>query len=67
MPASTDSTSGITSEVHTTLSPDGSTEIVMSFSGGSGRTANADGSSGSQSKITTDQGTDEWQLILAAV
>jgi len=39
-----------------TLSPDGSTEIVMSFSGGSGRTANADGSSGSKSTLSTDSG-----------
>jgi len=56
MPPSTDSTSGITTQVVSTLSPDGSTQIVMSFSGGSGRTANADGSSGSKSTLSTDSG-----------
>jgi len=56
MPASTDSTSGITTQVVSTLSPDGSTQIEMSFSGGSGRTANADGSSGSKSTLSTDSG-----------
>jgi hypothetical protein len=56
MPASTDSTSGITTQVVSTLSPDGSTQIEMSFSGGSGRTANADGSSGSKSTLNTDSG-----------
>ncbi|RTZ89953.1 MAG: hypothetical protein DSY93_05625, partial [SAR324 cluster bacterium] len=56
LPASTDSTSGITTQVVSTLSPDGSTLIEMSFSGGSGRTANADGSSGSKSTLSTDSG-----------
>ncbi len=56
MPPSTDSTSGITTKVESTLSPDGSTQIKMTFSGGSGRTANADGSSGSESTISTDSG-----------
>ena len=55
-PATTDSTSGITTQVVSTLSPDGSTHIEMSFSGGSGRTANADGSSGSKSTLSTDSG-----------
>ena len=55
-PATTDSTSGITTQLVSTLSPDGSTHIEMSFSGGSGRTANADGSSGSKSTLSTDSG-----------
>ena len=55
-PATTDSISGITTQLVSTLSPDGSTQIVMSFSGGSGRTANADGSSGSNSTLSTDSG-----------
>jgi len=55
-PATTDSTSGVTTQVLSTLSPDGSTQIEMSFSGGSGRTANADGSSGSKSTLSTDSG-----------
>jgi hypothetical protein len=42
--------------LESTLRPDGSTQIVMSFSGGSGRTANADGSSGSESTLSTDSG-----------
>jgi len=56
-PATTDSTSGITTQVVSTLSPDGSTQIEMSFSGGSGRTTNADGSSAiSKSTLSTDAG-----------
>ena len=56
-PATTDSTSGITTQVVSTLSPDGSTLIEMSFSGGSGRTTNAEGSSGiSKSTLSTDSG-----------
>ncbi|MCK5899933.1 hypothetical protein KAH02_03910, partial [bacterium] len=55
-PATTDSTSGITTELFSTLSPDGSTHIEMSYSGKSGRTANADGSSGSKSTLSTDSG-----------
>jgi len=57
MPASTDSTSGITTQVVSTLSPDGSTQIEMSYSDPSGRTTNADGSSGiSKSTLSTDAG-----------
>ena len=56
-PATTDSTSGITTQVVSTLSPDGSTLIEMSFSGGSGRTTNAEGSSAiSKSTLSTDSG-----------
>ena len=56
-PATTDSTSGITTQVVSKLSPDGSIQIEMSFSGGSGRTTNADGSSGiSKSTLSTDSG-----------
>ena len=57
LPATTDSTSGITTQVVSTLSPDGSTLIEMSFSGGSGRTTNAEGSSAiSKSTLSTDSG-----------
>tara|TARA_B100000700_G_C15012095_1_gene841489 strand:- start:182 stop:2281 length:2100 start_codon:yes stop_codon:yes gene_type:complete len=56
MPSNTDSDSGITSQVLSTLNTDGSTLIQMSFSGGSQRTANADSSTSSTSTLSTDSG-----------
>ncbi|HIO11603.1 MAG TPA: hypothetical protein EYN12_08040 [Deltaproteobacteria bacterium] len=57
MPASTDSSSGITTQVVSTISGDGSTTTEITFSGGTGRTTNADGSSASsKSTLKTDSG-----------
>ena len=56
LPASTDATSGVTSQVVSTLSPDGSTLTEITLSGGTGRTTNADSSESSKSSISTDAG-----------
>jgi len=56
MPASTDPTSGVTSQVLSSLSLDGSTLTEMTFSGGTGRTTNADGSESNKSSLVTESG-----------
>ena len=57
LPATTDSSTGITKQVISTLSPDGSTITEITLSGGSGRTTNADGSSGTiKSSLSTESG-----------
>jgi hypothetical protein len=54
LPASTDATSGVTSQVVSTLSPDGSTLTEITLSGVTGRTTNADSSGSSKSSLSTD-------------
>jgi hypothetical protein len=54
LPASTDTTSGVTSQVVSTVSPDGSTLSEITLSGGTGRTANAYSSGSVTSSLTTD-------------
>ncbi|MED5516115.1 MAG: hypothetical protein VYE65_05005, partial [SAR324 cluster bacterium] len=54
-PETTDATSGVTSKVVSTLSPDGSTITEITLSGGStGRTTNAASSGSSTSSLRTD-------------
>ena len=52
MPATTDSKTGVTSQVVSTLNTDGSTIIEMSFSDGSERTANASSNGSSKSTLS---------------
>ena len=56
-PATTDESTGISTQVTSTLSRDGSAIIEITLSGGSGRTANVDGTSGTiKSSLSTDSG-----------
>ena len=55
--ATTDESTGVSTQVTSKLSPDGSAIIEITLSGGSGRTANVDGSSGAiKSSLSTDSG-----------
>ncbi|MDP6308405.1 MAG: hypothetical protein QGG66_05635, partial [SAR324 cluster bacterium] len=54
LPASTDASSGVTSQVVSTLSPNGSTLTEITMSGGTGRTTNADSSEPTKSSLSTD-------------
>jgi hypothetical protein len=54
LPASTDATSGVTSQVVSTVRTDGSTLTEITMSGGTGRTTNAVSSGSSKSSLSTD-------------
>ena len=56
LPSSTDTSSGVTSQVVSTLSPDGSTLTEITLSGGTGRTTNAGSSESNTSSLSTDSG-----------